>query len=86
MSNLVTEKLGANKTEYRRDGLRVLYSYSTPVAAYREKTNTAMRTETTYSVTTTRHINQWLNAFRCPVLEVPQDQITVFADRVRFEI
>jgi len=41
------------------DGLTVLFSYKTPVAAIVD----SMRYRTSYkwSKTTTRHINQWLN-------------------------
>ena len=41
-------------------GVSVLFSYETPVAAYCEDRG-FMRTSIKYSVTTTKHINHWLN-------------------------
>ena len=45
-------------TELEMDGIKVLYSYETPVAGY--DVNGAFRTNTKYSVTTSRHINKYL--------------------------
>ena len=53
--------LGSNKNTVRfNDGTEVFFSYQTPVAAY-VPTQGYMRTTQRYSVTTTKHINQWLN-------------------------
>jgi hypothetical protein len=41
-------------------GISVLFSYETPVAAFCEEKG-FMRTSTKYSVTTSKHINYWLN-------------------------
>lgn len=55
----------ANMTELELDGLKVLFSYRTPVAALvREETAEGTnwhqyRTEKKWSNTTTRHINTW---------------------------
>lgn len=55
----------ANMTELELDGVRILFSYRTPVAAWvREETAEGVdwhqyRTEKRWSNTTTRHINQW---------------------------
>ena len=55
----------ANMTELELDGMKVLFSYKTPVAALvRHETpeGTAwhqFKTERRWSNTTTRHINQW---------------------------
>ncbi len=53
--------LGSNRTELvYNDGTRVFFSYKTPVACY-VPTQGHSKTDTYYSVTTSRHINQWLN-------------------------
>ena len=58
-----TKKLGANKKVlWFNNGVQVLVSYSTPVAAYLPYGDGSgyVRTETYYSKTTSRHINAWL--------------------------
>lgn len=52
--------LGANKTEVQINGHTVFFSYNTPVAA-NLKEGGFVRTATKYSVTTSKHITQWLN-------------------------
>ena len=55
--------LGANKNEIELgNGTVILFSYSTPVAACLNGENGVgfIRTSTKYSVTTSKHINQWL--------------------------
>jgi len=55
------KSLAANQTEITlRHGTRVLVSYETPVAAQLFN-GTYCRTDHKWSVTTTRHINKWLN-------------------------
>jgi hypothetical protein len=55
----------ANMTELELNGMRILFSYKTPVAAlvrYSSPTGDGWhqyRTEKRWSNTTTRHINQW---------------------------
>lgn len=55
----------ANMTELELDGMKVLFSYKTPVAALvREETSEGpswhqYRTDHKWSQTTTRHINTW---------------------------
>tara|TARA_R100000654_G_scaffold62673_1_gene89789 strand:- start:826 stop:1059 length:234 start_codon:yes stop_codon:yes gene_type:complete len=54
-------RLGNNETQITfADGWDVLFSYSTPVAAQSPEGDW-FRTEYKHSVTTSRHINQWLN-------------------------
>lgn len=48
-------------------GLRILYSYSTPVAAYREGLG-FLRTDRRFSVTTSKHINKFLNGATAKVI------------------
>jgi len=51
--------IGSNQTElHLDDGVMVLFSYETPVAAYLPKEG-YVKTGTKYSTTTTRHINKW---------------------------
>ncbi len=56
-------KIGPNTTEITTSrGAIVLYSYSTPVAAFPNDGRTALRTNRHYSKTTSKHINQWLGS------------------------
>ena len=56
--------LAPNQTEYHKDdGTVVFISYETPVAALLPD-NVAIRSATKYSVTTSRHINQWLGPIK----------------------
>ena len=48
----------ANMTELELNGSTVLFSYKTPVAVITH--GNAYRTSKKWSVTTSRHINQWL--------------------------
>jgi hypothetical protein len=48
-------------------GLQVLYSYNTPVAAYREGVG-FIRTDRHFSKTTSKHINQWLDGAQAKVV------------------
>ena len=54
------KSLGANQVEIQTNSATVLYSYSTPVAAFVLERNGYIRTNEFWSVTTSRHINQWL--------------------------
>ena len=52
--------IAPNQTEIRKtDGTIVFFSYETPVAAFIPGRG-FIRTSVKYSVTTQRHINQWL--------------------------
>lgn len=51
--------IGSNQNEVEVNGMRVLFSYSTPVAARIE--DKVFRTDKKWSVTTSKHINQWLD-------------------------
>jgi hypothetical protein len=54
-------KLGPNTTELDlANGTTVLFSYKTPVAAY-VMGRGLIKTEKKYSVTTSKHVNQWLD-------------------------
>jgi hypothetical protein len=54
--------LAANMTELEISGWKILFSYSTPVAAMHIGHHPGVfRTSYKWSVTTTRHINKWLD-------------------------
>ena len=54
-------KLGPNTTELDlKDGTTVFFSYKTPVAACIPGRG-FVKTEQKYSVTTSKHVNQWLD-------------------------
>ena len=57
---LLVDNLGANKTELTMsDDLVIFFSYHTPVAAIKD--GNYYRTSRFHSITTTRHINEWLD-------------------------
>lgn len=53
------KQLGSNMTELDMGEVQVFFSYETPVAV-RTETGALLRTSTKYSVTTSKHINKWL--------------------------
>ncbi len=63
----------AARTEYAGTA-QILYSYRTPVAA--KHLGQTLRTSTWYSVTTTRHLNEWCDV---NTIEVSQDTIDQLA-------
>jgi hypothetical protein len=69
--------LGANRTELTlASGAVVFFSYQTPVAAQRAEGG-FIRTAQHYSVTTLRHIDQWLEGRNAQT--VPQAEINSIA-------
>ena len=66
------KQIASNMTELDLGFAQVFFSYETPVAA-RLTDGTLVRTATKYSVTTTKHINKWLQG--CDALTVPQARI-----------
>ena len=56
------KSLGANKTEVRTNKIRLLISYETPVCYidYMADPPIAYKSDTFHSITTSKHINQWL--------------------------
>ena len=66
------KQIGSNMTELDLGFAQVFFSYETPVAACLTD-GTLVRTATKYSVTTTKHINKWLQG--CDALTVPQARI-----------
>ena len=61
--------IASNMTEVATDSARVLFSYRTPVAAYVYGVG-YVKTDKWWSVTTSRHINKWID--NCTVREVSQ--------------
>lgn len=54
--------LGNNQTVLETNhGWLILYSYDTPVAGYNPILNVWFKTTQKHSLTTTRHINKWLD-------------------------
>tara|TARA_Y100000593_G_scaffold40922_1_gene78724 strand:+ start:1160 stop:1390 length:231 start_codon:yes stop_codon:yes gene_type:complete len=54
--------IAANQNEVTfNNGTQVFFSYKTPVAAYDSVSGQFFRTSTKWSVTTSRHINKWLD-------------------------
>ena len=54
--------IAANQTELTlNNGTQVFFSYKTPVAAYCSESGKFIRTNYKWSVTTSRHINKWLD-------------------------
>ena len=66
------KQIASNMTELDMGFAQVFFSYETPVAACLTH-GTLVRTATKYSVTTTKHINKWLQG--CEALTVPQARI-----------
>lgn len=56
---MTLRQIGSNQTELTTDRAVILFSYSTPVAAC--VNGTFYRTATKHSMTTSKHINQWLD-------------------------
>ena len=49
--------LGANQTELTANGIKVLFSYNTPVACWIN--GQFYKTNKRWSVTTSKHVNKW---------------------------
>jgi len=71
--------IGSNKTQVTFDlpngPMHILFSYETPVAAMLPS-GRFLRTKQKFSITTSKHINQWLRANNAGEAEfVPQSRI-----------
>lgn len=60
MKALALKSIGSNRTQVEVNGHTVFFSYNTPVAA-NLKSGGFVKTRTKYSVTTSKHITQWLD-------------------------
>jgi NADH pyrophosphatase NudC (nudix superfamily) len=74
---------GSNQSLVEKGGCEVLYSYETPVAMIvRDGRARAYKTDEFHSVTTSKHLNQWLRKYgfdpKCEseVTPVPQEVLT----------
>lgn len=68
------EKVSTNVTKVFLPEWTVLFSYNTPVAALEISTGKYYRTSEFHSVTTSKHINQWLSGWRkAEAIEKPQE-------------
>jgi hypothetical protein len=67
---MALRQIGSNQTEIETiTGNVVLYSYNTPVAACLSDGSGFIRTNKRYSVTTSKHITQWLNGAKAVEVE-----------------
>lgn len=57
---MTLQPLASNMTELQVRGRRILFSYRTPVAYQDLRTGKLFRTNKMWSVTTSKHINKWL--------------------------
>lgn len=72
--------LGANKTElHLNDGTIIFFSYETPVAACLSEGG-FIKTDLKYSVTTSKHITQWLAGANAKI--VSQSEIDILSGRL----
>lgn len=55
------KQIGSNMIEVSIGVYDILVSYDTPVAAIDRASDNAYRTDKFHSVTTSKHINKWLN-------------------------
>ena len=79
---MILRQLGSNQTELSlTNGNSIFFSYETPVAGFHSEDG-FFRTETYYSKTTSRHINQYLRDVD-DVKEVPDQYIV---DLVNFDV
>jgi hypothetical protein len=79
---------GSNMTELETsDGTTVLFSYTTTVAAFMPGVG-FIKTEKTFSRTTSKHITKWINKNGSPestVTEVSQEMIEELVNVIRRE-
>lgn len=77
MTKIALKQLGPNQTVLSIGPVEVFFSYETPVAAFVPGEG-YIRTETKWSVTTSRHINKWCPDF---ATVVPQERIDRILER-----
>jgi len=77
-------RIGYNQTVIvHNDGTEVFFSYDTPVAV-RLPNYEYLKTNVKYSVTTTRHINKWLDGVNA--IEVSQETINNHAEGLPIDV
>tara|TARA_R100000315_G_scaffold59098_1_gene34680 strand:+ start:1224 stop:1472 length:249 start_codon:yes stop_codon:yes gene_type:complete len=68
--------IGSNQTQIDyKDGTVIFFSYETPVAGYLPEIG-YVRSDQFYSVTTSKHINKWLEGV--DAVKVPQEKLTLY--------
>ena len=70
MTQLQLKPLASNMTLLETPAHIVLFSYATPVASFDKGTYSFNRTSKKWSMTTSRHINKWLDGAKA--IEQPQ--------------
>jgi hypothetical protein len=71
MFNIKLNPIASNMTLLDTPYALILFSYKTPVAIYDKGNLTYYRTDKKWSVTTSRHINKWLDGVKAQ--PKPQD-------------
>jgi hypothetical protein len=71
MTNLSVKPLASNMTLLETPAHIVLFSYATPVASFDKATYSFNRTSKKWSMTTSRHINKWLDGAKA--IDQPQE-------------
>lgn len=71
MTQLQVKPIASNMTLLETPKHIVLFSYATPVASFDKATYSFNRTSKKWSMTTSRHINKWLDGVKA--IEQPQD-------------
>lgn len=61
--------IGSNQTEVNTGRYSVLFSYNTPVAYWDSQTLKFYRTGKKWSVTTSKHINAWLDGRKAETVD-----------------
>lgn len=64
------QPIASNMTEVETDRYKILFSYSTPVSFYDKVLYQWFKSQTHFSVTTTKHVNKWLKLNKVNVKEV----------------
>ena len=81
---MILRQLGSNQTELSlNNGNSIFFSYETPVAGYHDDDG-FFKTETYYSKTTSRHINQYFKHVDAGVISIVPDNYIV--DRVNHDV
>ena len=88
---MIIEKIGSNQTLLKlKNGVEILYSYSTPVAGYNpyDEDGAYFRTTKKWSKTTTRHINKYLGGHGIEILHsysTPKNKVATYYDQERVD-
>mgnify|MGYP003342708041 FL=1 len=81
MANLSVKPIASNMTLLETPKHIVLFSYATPVASFDKSTYRFNRTSKKWSMTTSSHINKWLDGANA--IDQPQDYFDNLFNDVR---